>query len=115
MDFSELKAKDFLCSCCNEILKEPMTLVCGDTFCGECVDKMIVDGSTCLICKCELSDNTLGIKNNLLKNIIDKVNKEYKVQNKQSSLESFVVIPIEKQIFPGTEKYVYVDEIVLIF
>ncbi|XP_028672563.2 E3 ubiquitin/ISG15 ligase TRIM25-like isoform X2 [Erpetoichthys calabaricus] len=68
----------FLCSVCKEIMKNPVSLICGHNFCSRCLKKVPgwYGGYTCTLCKERFSSGPAVNINTLLAEIIEKVKKE---------------------------------------
>lgn len=66
---SKILEEYFLCPICIEIMKNPITTVCGHNFCRDCIDQRL---KYCPICKKDV-DFSEKIINYTLKNVIESI------------------------------------------
>ena len=81
-----MNAKEHLtCSYCNEIYKQPIALLCGDTICKQHIDELISNNSTnkftCPLCNKE-SLNQNFVVNKLIQNLIESNLHKFEVDSK---------------------------------
>ena len=81
-----MNAKEHLtCSYCNEIYKQPIALLCGDTICKQHIDELITNNSTnkftCPLCNKE-SLNQNFVVNKLIQNLIESNLHKFEVDSK---------------------------------
>jgi len=62
--------KDLECPICLNLMKKPIVLVCGHTFCRDCIQKQKENSNKCPICRIQIS---WGHPCFVLKSLIEKI------------------------------------------
>ncbi|XP_024147804.1 E3 ubiquitin-protein ligase TRIM38 [Oryzias melastigma] len=83
-------SEDLTCSVCLSLFTEPVTLLCGHSFCRECITTFLSSQQCCPQCRSDVSmEKTSLTTNHALKSLAERV-KEIERIKKESGTDSQV-------------------------